>query len=387
MTIPFSELNAAQLERFQCRVVQRYAHEKMPPLERIEIFLTDDCTLQCDYCFVRNKQQRRMSWNVAKKAVDFLMERSSASQEVTITFFGGEPLMEFELMKRIAEYACDCASKREKKITYSVTTNGMIMNEEIAMFGQKYGFNYMLSIDGGRESHDLHRICAGGKNGSWDIVMGENFRLLKQTQGWMGSRYTIAPDTVRHFFHGVETLLDKGVNQFILGPDFDAEWAREEMDILESEYNKVVDLYLEARNAGQHCRIAEFEKTPEELRSSLTNTWGCDAGRTRLAISTDGDLFPCSRFVKPFPGMESYKLGSLDEGLTNISGRMEFIDNHLDKHPECTDCARRDLCNGGCPATNLHLTGSIYKSTEFQCFNTRLNYDLLTRIHSSAQTT
>lgn len=381
MAISLSEISQDRLEAFGSLVARKYATNRLPAVRKIEMFLTEDCTLRCDYCFVNNKNHsKRMSWEVAKKAVDFLVEKSSSDSELHITFFGGEPLLEFPLIKRIAEYARKRAGESDKKISFSLTTNGTIMNEEIASFGREYGFNLMLSIDGDREAHNLHRVYAGSRKGSWDTVVGENFRLLKSMQGWMGARVTVSPDTVSRLSSGVKTLFDMGVNQFLIGPDMDTGWTREEREVLASEMHKVVGFYLEAKSKGLPIRIAEFEDGVEYLRSIFRHGWGCDAGRTRVAISTEGDLYPCSKFVCPLPGMEGYKLGDIDAGFTNIETRMDFIDDSADKRTKCADCDISDTCNGGCPAVNLRMEGSMFTPSAFECFNKRLSLELLARI-------
>ncbi|MCE5313475.1 MAG: radical SAM protein [Armatimonadota bacterium] len=378
------ELESAQAEAFACQVARKFADKKLPPIVLIELFVTEDCTLRCDYCFVNDKDKStRMTWEVAKKAIDFLVTSSGDERELHINFFGGEPLMEFPLIKQVAEYTRDLTAQIGKTVHYAITTNGTIMNEEIAWFGREYEFNFMLSIDGDRYAHDLHRVYAGGRRGSWDAVMDNALPILKNIQKWVGARVTVSPDTARFLSSGVKTLFDRGVNQFLIGSDTDVLWTREEMNIFASEMHKVVDFYIEAKAEGLPIRIAEFEDTPEQRRAKNSQIWSCDAGKSRISVSASGDLYACSKFVRPFPGMESCKLGTLDDGFTDVRMRMQFIDSGRDKHPACSDCDACCTCAGGCPATNLHFTGSIYNPTAFQCFVNKLNMDLLTRIHSS----
>lgn len=381
MATLLSRISADQLEAFESRVARQYAAGRMPPINRVEMLVTEDCTLQCDYCFVNNKSHlKRMSWEVAKKAVDFLIERSSPDSDLEITFFGGEPLLEFPLVKQTAAYARQRANESGKRVSFSLTTNGTIMNEEIANFGQEYGFNLLLSIDGDRQAHDLHRVYAGSRKGCWDTVIGENFRLLRSKQGWMGARITVSPDTVSHLSSGVRTLFAMGVNQFLMGPDMDTEWTQDEMDIFASEKHRVVDFYLEAKGKGLPIRLMGFETGVEGLRSMYRHTWGCDAAVNKVAISAEGDMYPCCRFVSPFPGMEGYKLGSVYTGFTEIRTRMDFIDNGVDRRPRCANCDLGETCNGGCPATNLHGEGSLFIPSAFECFTKRLHRELLARI-------
>ena len=380
-----SQLDSRKLVAFGDRLASRYAAERMPALRKMEMFLTEDCTLRCDYCFVNDKDRRkRMSWETAKKAVDFLIEQSSSGSDLNIALFGGEPLMEFSLIKRIAEYAGSQAKEADRILTFSLTTNGTIMTEEIARFGREYGFNLMLSIDGTKEAHDRHRVYSGGRKGCWNDVVGENFHLLKSIQGWMGARVTVSPDIAGYLSSGMKTLFEIGVNQFLIGPDHDAIWGEEEMDTLSSEMHRVVDFYVDSKTKGLPIRIAEFEKSVEDDRLAYNHSWGCDAGRTRVSVSTEGDLYPCCKLVRPFPGMEDCRLGNLDTGFTYIRRRMDFVDYQPDE-ALCSKCGIRDRCGGGCPASNLHLTGSLFTPSPFECFAKRLYVDLLARISTEVQ--
>jgi len=381
MAISLASIGEDHAASFAALIAKQYADVKLPSLTRVEMFLTHNCTLRCDYCFVNGKARfNRMSWETGKKAVDLLVDGSDTGSDVDITFFGGEPLMEFALMKQIAEYARDRAGALGKKIGFSLTSNGTIMTEEIARFTRDCGFNIMFSIDGDRGVHDRHRVYPGGRRGSWDTVVGENFRLLRSIQGWMGARVTVCPDTVGQLSSGVRTLFDMGVNQFLIGPDMDTEWAEEEMEALSREMHKVVDFYLDTKGKGLPIRIAELEKSVDDLRTAYRYAWGCDAGVTRVAVSPDGHLYPCCKFVYPFPGMEGYGLGHVDTGFTEIGTRMEFVDNRVDRRPKCADCDISDTCGGGCPATNLHMRGSLFTPSDFDCFNKRLYRELLARI-------
>jgi len=381
MTVSLSVVAADHLKAFGNRVAQQYASYRLPPVTIVELFLTEDCTLRCDYCFVKGKTpSKRMPWDVAKKAVDFLVESCPPDSDPEITLFGGEPLLEFGLIKRIVPYARERAAERGARLTFSLTTNGTVMSDEIAAFGRQHGFNIMLSIDGTRDAHDRHRVYRGSRKGSWDTVVGENFRLLKSIQGWIGARITVCPDTVGQLSSGVGELFDMGVNQFLIGPDMDTEWAQGERETLSREMHKVVDFYLDAKGKGLPIRIAEFEKSLADLRATYSHMWGCDAGRTRAAVSTEGDLYPCSKFVCPLPGLEAYRLGHVDVGLTNLEARMDFIDNGADRRPKCANCDTRDTCVGGCPAINLHMKGCLFTPSDFECFNKRLHLELLARI-------
>jgi uncharacterized protein len=378
MSLSIHELDPQHRERLQHGIVDGLAQKRMPPIIKIELFLTERCTLRCDYCFVATKKaSRRMSWEVARKAVDFLMEQSRGEEEVTITFIGGEPLLEFPLLRRIAEYAEQRAVPLGKRMRYAVTTNGTLMTREMALFGQEHGFNYLLSVDGNRMAHDLHRVTASG-SGSWDVVMGRNFDLLKSIQRWIGTRVTVSPDTVGRLSQGVRLLYERGVNQFIIGSNQDVEWSEQDLETWAVEMREVARFYADERAKGSPIRIIEFDQKPEEVVSRYAGMWGCDAGRSRLAVSCSGSLYPCSRFVSPFPGMEEkFRLGSVFEGITNVAARAELMDPTEEQRPLCRSCEYRDLCTGACPAVGLHMKGDIHAPHPLDCVGARLRAERL----------
>ena len=252
-------LDARIEERLSGRIAVRIATKREPAIKRIELFLTDRCTLRCDYCFVAEKNvSERMTWSVAAAAVDMLIRESRGEKDLSIVFIGGEPLLEFTLMRRVVEYANSMAAKNGKKVGCSVTTNGTIMSREIALFGQEHGFNYLLSLDGDRQFHDLHRKTANG-TGSWDLIMGANLDILKSIQPWIGARMTVSPDTVSKLSNGVQLLYERGVNQFIIGPNEDVEWIPEHLAVLEIQTRALAEFCTVERSKGSPIRISFLE--------------------------------------------------------------------------------------------------------------------------------
>lgn len=351
-----------------------------PAITRIELFLTENCTLNCDYCFVATRKSgKRMNWKTASLAIDFLMDYSENEPDILIIFFGGEPLMEFPLMKRIAKYADMRADKLGKRVNYALTTNGTIISKDILAFAQQKKFNYLLSLDGDKDIHDRHRRTSNGQ-GSWNIVTGEHLQLMKNIQGWIGARLTVNPDTVYYLSSGVQTLFNLGVNQFLIGPNEDVEWTSEQLEMYASEMEKVAKYYLCKLEINAPIRIIDFEETTDELYMKYSNIWGCEAGRTKVAVSTEGDIYPCAKFVSPFPSMKgSYRLGSVYDGITNKSSRLDFMDNRDESRSECSICSYNKFCGGGCPAVNLHMRNSIFLPNSIGCFMTRTKVDLLSR--------
>lgn len=378
MVTSLGKLSALQLDRLESAIVERCKSSVFSPVTTMDLFLTEHCTLRCDYCFVAEKRCRRSTWEIVRGAVDFLMTYSGDEAEVNIVFFGGEPLLEFDLMKQGAQYALQSAADRNKKVNFSVTTNGTIMTEEIAMFGKEYGFNYLLSIDGCEDKHDKHRRMADG-TGSWKKVMGKNFSLLKRIQGWIGTRMTPCPDTIKDLSADVRTLFDMGVNQFLIGPDMGVDWSTEQLNVLKEEMQKVTDFYL-----TEHARNAPLRMTFLEHDSNdYCDVWGCHAGKGRVAVSVDGDLYPCARFVSSYPILANYRLGNVYEGFTEVATRNELLDKGEELRLECSECSYKDSCKGGCYAVNLLTSGSLFQTSQSECFVNKVLADALQRIEAA----
>ncbi len=359
------------------RIAGTLVSNQFPAIERMELFLTERCTLRCDYCFVANKRaSRRMSWEVGRAAVDYLMRESRDRDHLEITFIGGEPLLEFGLIQRVVEYADEQGDRAAKRVGYSVTTNGTVMTEEIARFAQAHGFNYLLSVDGDRTAHDRHRKTANGA-GSWDVAMGANFELLRSVQPWIGARVTVSPDTVDRLSSGVRELHQRGVNQFIVAPNQDDHWGPEHLASWEAQTWELVQFSASERATGSPIRISLVDSPSEDGRDKYVGLWGCWAGRSTVAVSCSGDLYPCSRFVSPFPNMgDRFRLGNVYEGITNHAARVDLTDPAPERRAKCFSCDLRDACCGPCPAIALHMSGDIYTPSPLDCVMARLRREL-----------
>lgn len=359
-------------------IARRVAIKLLSPITKMELFLTEACNLQCNYCFVATKKTyKRMSKEVAQRAIDFLMKESRNEKEVSITFFGGEPLLIFPLMKFVAEYTTEKASQLGKEVKFACTTNATLLTEEHLRFAQQYGFLYLLSIDGVKEVHDKYRVKANGQ-GSFDDIM-KKLPMLKRLQGWLGTRMTVNPDTVHRLSESVQALFEMGINQFLIGVNTDVPWSKEAMRTYAREMKKVWEFYQQKKREGAPIRIVEFDETLEERRNRLCSVWGCDAGRTRVAVSTDGKLYPCARFVSTYPEIDGkYCLGDVWQGWTDLEKRLELMAG-LERRTKCQNCKLASFCTGGCPAVNLYTMGNLYEPSPMDCHITAVYVALLRR--------
>ena len=360
---------------FTMMVNQLYNTMRFGPLTELELFLTENCNLRCEYCFVKEMRVNSIPLETARAAINFLVFYSGQKKDLNITFFGGEPLLEIEKVIDLIDY-CDTieAEIKSKKFHHAMTTNGTLLNEDILRRIQGR-LNLLLSIDGDEETHDKYRKNINGK-GSFQSVISK-LGLIKKYQPWLGTRMTILPDTVHKLFHNVKFLYNQGINQFILGVASDSEWNQEALDIYERELLRIGQYYLEMKANGEHIRMEFFEKSESDLQGK-ESMWGCRAGRQTISVNTKGDIYPCSKFL----GYEEYdcpeiRMGNIFEGITNIDFRKKMTEMTTDSYVQCMGCTEIDACFGGCPAISYYENRNIYNPCSAECEITKVQNRVL----------
>jgi uncharacterized protein len=333
-------------------------------LTGIELFVTENCNCRCDYCFVKDKSPKSMSEHTALTAVDYLMNESGSNNELNITFIGGEPLLEFDLIKKVIEYVDLKKEITGKKIGYSLTTNGSIMNHEILSLFQDR-FNLLISIDGDRLAHDKHRIFVDGTP-TFDNIMA-NLEILKRYQPWLGTRMTVSPDTVDSLSDNVKFLFGQGIRQFLIGQSYGATWNSFALSVYKGQMLNVLQFYTRLKKMKVPIKISIFEKETVE-QNGYYKTFGCRAGRNFLTVSPSGNLYPCSMML----GLtsiktEAYCLGNVFDGITELHLRDDFISLHCSEYSSCISCDNVGYCRGGCPAQNYYETGAINFPAQYSC--------------------
>ncbi len=351
-------------------VGHKWQEEFFPPIHRMELFITENCNLRCDYCFVEGKNAfHAMSPETARRSIDFLFAHSRDAKQLHIFFMGGEPFLEFELMRMTAEYAEKLAKEQGKGLEFSVTTNGTLFSEESLAFCAKHQIKYLLSIDGDQETHDQHRKTASGR-GSFDMLMRWLPRM-KYYQPWMGARMTVHPDTAHRIVDNVRFLIDRGINQFIIGPATGQEWPEEALEAYQAQMIDVANLYKEKRAEGVPLRFELFDQL--ENLCDKKGIWGCQAGRHSITIAANGDIYPCSKMLGLNDLGGIYRLGDLEQGITEVDARSQLIAMWGKKETKCITCDMADSCAGGCFADNYQATGSIFQPWETECCIVRRN--------------
>jgi uncharacterized protein len=346
-------------------VCLKMTEELFPPITEMELMLTEDCNQCCDYCFVEGKNPSNpMNWETAKKAVDFLFERSRKKPDLKILFFGGEPMLEFELIKEIVLYVEEKRAESGQNISFDMTTNGTLFDEDRASFLSEHGVKYLISIDGDRETHDLHRPTTDGESSYLRIIRGLPF--FKRYQPWLGARMTVHHDTVDRIHKNVIHLAGLGFNQFLVGPATGIEWSNRGLDTYRDQMIIVTRWLKGELDQGHHFRINSLEESVA-MMGGKRNLWGCRAGRHSITVTARGTIFPCSKMLGVDNLEGVYPLGTLGDGITEINNRLSLCGMVPVDRQTCLDCRWADTCMGGCFATNYQATGSLFGSDPFEC--------------------
>lgn len=327
------------------------------------------CNLNCSYCFASqgkySGKREIMSLEVGKKAMDFLVENSGSRKNLEVDFFGGEPLMNFDVVKEIVAYARKIEKQHNKNFRFTLTTNGVLIDDDVIDFANREMSNVVLSLDGRKEIHDRFRVDYAG-NGSYDKIVPKFQKLVEARGGknyYMRGTFTHAnPD----FLNDIRQMLALGFTQLSMEPVVCAagdpsELTEEDIKTVSEQYEKLAQLMLERRKEGRPFTFYHYMIDLTGGPCIYKRISGCGSGTEYMAVTPWGDLYPCHQFV----GDEKFKLGSIYTGVTNTARQEEFAQCNVYARPECRECWARLYCSGGCAANAYHATGSvkgIYKS-------------------------
>ena len=300
------------------------------------LHIAHTCNLNCSYCFASQGKyhgdRALMSYEVGKRALDFLIENSGSRHNLEVDFFGGEPLMNFDVVKQLVAYAREIEKTHNKHFRFTLTTNGVLIDDDVIDFANREMSNVVLSLDGRKEVHDRYRVDYAG-NGSWEKIVPKFQKLVEARGGknyYMRGTFTHAnPD----FLEDIKTMLDLGFSELSMEPVVAA--ANDPSALTEADKAIVMDL------KGGPCIYKRIS--------------GCGSGTEYMAVTPWGDLYPCHQFV----GDEKFRLGDIWHGVDNHAVQDEFASCNVYAHEECRDCWARLYCSGGCAANAYHATGSV----------------------------
>ncbi|MBQ8209077.1 MAG: thioether cross-link-forming SCIFF peptide maturase [Clostridia bacterium] len=329
------------------------------------------CNLNCGYCFASQGKYHGdraiMSFEVGKRAIDFLVENSGNRTNLEVDFFGGEPLMNWQVVKDLVMYARSIEKQANKNFRFTLTTNGVLVDDDVIEFANREMHNVVLSLDGRKEIHDAVRVDYNGK-GSWDKIVPKFQKFVQSRNGkgyYMRGTFTHAnPD----FTKDINTMLDLGFDQLsmepvVCSPDDAAALTQEDLPIVLREYEKLAEDMLRREKEGKGYTFYHYMIDLKGGPCIYKRISGCGSGTEYMAVTPWGDLYPCHQFV----GEEKFRLGNVFDGVTNNGVREEFRSCNVYAREECKDCWAKLYCSGGCAANAYHATGSIRGVYEYGC--------------------
>ncbi|NLA58176.1 MAG: thioether cross-link-forming SCIFF peptide maturase [Firmicutes bacterium] len=340
-------------------------------LKAICLNVSHDCDLRCRYCFAGTGafggQRLNMSEETARRAIDFLLENSPGRERVEVDFFGGEPLLNLQVVKETVAYGEQQAAAKGKELRFTLTTNGMLLDDETAAYLNEKMFNLVLSLDGRREVNDRMRLSLDGSS-VYDTVL-PRFQKMAQLRGdrqyYVRGTYTAYN---KDFFADVRHLVEAGFDRVSVEPvvaDPRRPYALKTEDLPElfHQYEQLADYYLELYPTSRRFEFYHFNLSLLQGQCLSKRLTGCGAGSEYLAVTPNGDIYPCHQFV----GREDYKLGSLEGGSLNEDIQRTFRRAHVLAKKDCRGCWAKFFCSGGCHANAVSANGDIFKPDHFSC--------------------
>ena len=335
------------------------------------LHIAHTCNLNCSYCFASqgkyHGERALMSFDVGKRALDFLVENSGTRRNLEVDFFGGEPLMNFDVVKQLVQYARSIEKEKGKNFRFTLTTNGVLVDDDVIDFANREMSNVVLSLDGRKEVHDRYRVDYAG-NGSWEKIVPKFQKFVEARNGknyYMRGTFTHAnPD----FLEDIKTMLDLGFSELSMEPvvaaaDDPAALTEEDKDIVMKQYEELAKLMVERDKNGKPFTFYHYMIDLKGGPCIYKRISGCGSGTEYMAVTPWGDLYPCHQFV----GDERFRLGDIWKGVQNTGVQNEFASCNVYAREECRSCWARLYCSGGCAANAYHSTGSVNGVYKYGC--------------------
>ncbi len=335
------------------------------------LHIAHTCNLNCSYCFASqgkyHGERALMSYEVGKRALDFLIENSGTRRNLEVDFFGGEPLMNFDVVKQLVAYARSVEKEKNKNFRFTLTTNGVLVDDDVIEFSNREMSNVVLSLDGRKEVHDRYRVDYAG-NGSWEKIVPKFQKFVNARGGknyYMRGTFTHAnPD----FLEDIKTMLDLGFSELSMEPvvaaaDDPAALTEKDKSVVMKQYEDLAKLMLERDKEGKPFTFYHYMIDLKGGPCIYKRISGCGSGTEYMAVTPWGDLYPCHQFV----GDEKFRLGDIWSGVNNKKIQDEFASCNVYAREECRGCWARLYCSGGCAANAYHATGSVKGVYKYGC--------------------
>lgn len=344
---------------------------RKPVVKALCLHVAHDCNIRCKYCFASQgnfKGERSlMSLDVGQKALDFLIENSGARKNLEVDFFGGEPLMNFDVVKELVNYGRKREAETGKRFRFTLTTNGVLLNEDNMQYINEHMDNVVLSIDGRKEVNDNMRYTING-NGTYDTIV---HKLLKMAEMRNGKSYYVRGTFTRDnldFSSDVLHLADLGFKNTSVEPvvaEADKAYAirEEDLDFIFEQYEILAREYVKRHKMGQGFHFFHFMIDLSQGPCVIKRLTGCGAGSEYLAITPEGDIYPCHQFV----GNEAFRMGNILHGEFEKDLQISFGNAHVYNKEKCNECWAKFYCSGGCHANAYHFHKDIHIPYEIGC--------------------
>ena len=342
------------------------------PVKALCLHVAHDCNLRCEYCFASTGDfgtgRKIMPFEVAKKAIDFVIKRSGARKNIEVDFFGGEPLMAMETVKKTVEYARSLEPATGKQFRFTITTNGLLLEEESIRYINETMNNVVLSLDGRKAVNDTMRKTVNG-TGSYDVILPRFQDLVSKRDKTLDYfvRGTFTKENL-DFAEDVQHIAEAGFDRLSVEPvaaeaKYSYALSEEDLPRIYAEYERLCDFILDKHNKGEDLSFFHFMVDLEQGPCVIKRLRGCGAGYEYVAVTPEGDIYPCHQFV----GNPAYRQGSVLEDTLDDAMAQKFAAMNIYTREQCRDCWAKFYCSGGCSAANYLMNGDLQKPYHMGC--------------------
>lgn len=341
------------------------------PIKSMCLNISHDCNLRCEYCFAAQGDfghgRKLMPFEVGKAAIDFLIKHSANRHNLELDFFGGEPLMNLDVVKKVVEYARSIEKEHNKNFRFTMTTNGILLDDDSIDFINREMSNVVLSLDGRKEVNDRLRPTVN-KKGSYDIIVPKYQKLVAERGD---KEYYVRGTFTKYnldFTDDVMHLNELGFDQISVEPvvtDPELPYALTEKDLpaIAEEYEKLSKILIERKKNGTSFNFFHFMIDLDQGPCAIKRLRGCSCGNEYVAVTPEGDIYPCHQFV----GMDEWKMGSVLDNSIDHKMKKMFSKANIYSKEECADCWAKFYCSGGCNANNMQYNNTIFKPHKLSC--------------------
>ncbi len=349
------------------RLVKAQWHHRpvIPPVTSLELFVSEDCNLRCDYCFIRNKGPQHMPMETLRASVDLLMRLSADANSLMVVFFGGEPLLNWDCVEEGAAYIAALGRKHNKEFVVNLTTNGTLLTPQRIEFIRQAGLHLMLSVDGTPEAHNRHRHFPDGSPSYAAVV-----RYLPQLLEYFPDlplRITVHPDSVDQLSEGVLHLASQGGRYFVICVGQGTKWSLEQGQELHRQFRTLIPIALRGGPLGVPLNIHLIACDPFA-------GWGCRAGRGFLTVGANGEIGPCSTLMGIDDLRRAFVMGNVRDGVLDLWRWRAFLGLNRHRLNSCPACDFSRWCWGGCIPSNYWVTGHMLRPAPCECFSARVMF-------------